>query len=106
MHTKILLAFLLACPLFAQPTCVWVISGSKLDCVSVAAVGAVGPPGPAGKQGAPGPQGPQGPQGIPGPQGPPGPAGGALTGGPCTSPDGKITMFVQLPDQTCLPIIV
>ncbi len=116
---------------FAQtaPTCVWTITSNpvKLTCVTVSNFtgpqGKTGPQGPQGPQGPAGPTGPQGPQGVPGadgqpgvagpvgPIGPAGPAGppasgtGTLTGGPCTSSDGTLSLFVQLPDSTCLPVI-
>lgn len=69
------------------------------------ATGQQGPQGPQGVQGEPGLVGPAGFTGATGPQGPVGPPG-AFTGGPCESADGSLAMFVKLPDQTCLPVIV
>ena len=98
------------------PTCVWALSGNSLKCVALPA----GVPGPVGPQGPAGPAGPVaivasryngcsrlvGPMGPPGPQGPVGASGSGITGGPCTSADGSVALFVQLPDKTCLPLIV
>lgn len=82
--------------------------------------GPAGPQGPTGPQGAPGlgkqgvdgapgpqgPVGPTGPAGAQGPQGPTGTSGAAITGGSCVTSDGSIALFVQLPDGSCLPIVV
>jgi len=69
----------------------------KLLCVAPASLKQLLPQGPAG---------PTGPAGQPGPQGQPGPAGKGFTGGSCASVDGTVALFVQLPDQTCLPVII
>ena len=111
---------ILGAPLFAQ---------SPVICLTIATANRVipiacppGPPGPQGPQGAPGPTGPQGPagatgpagpqgpQGVPGPQGPAGPQGppgtGGGSGGPCQNLDGSAGIFAQMPDGSCLRIII
>lgn len=59
---------------------------------------------PVAAQGAAGPQGPAGPAGPTGPQGATGPQGPAISGGPCTA--ATPTLLVQLPNGTCLPIVL
>ncbi len=60
-------------------------------------------PAKLGLASIPGPSGPAGPAGPTGPQGP---AGAAITGGPCSNADGSVGLFVKLPNNTCLPVIV
>ena len=108
--------------------------GNKITCVqgAVSVVGPQGPAGPAGPQGPQGPQGvpgpagatgatgatgPQGPigskgsDGVPGQQGPTGatgpagPQGPPITGVPCAAPATGVTVYAQLPDGSCLPLI-
>jgi hypothetical protein len=89
-------------PQTPQVACVWVMAGSapaRLVCLSPQALQAI-----LGVQ--TGPAGPKGDKGDPGQPGAPGPAGPPITGGPCSTADGSIGLFVQLPDKTCLPVIV
>ncbi len=60
---------------------------------------------PSSLIGKSGPAGPMGPQGA---QGPPGPAGssGIFTGSACNPPGTGALPYAQLPDNSCLPIIV
>jgi len=100
--------------------CIWVMESSVMKCLpstSVVKPGATGPTGPAGPVGPQGPTGATGAAGATGPAGPIGPHGpqgiggiggtgsGGITGGPCTSPNGAIALFVRLPDGSCLPVI-
>ena len=104
---RFLLLFILgiAIQLSAQtPTCVWTLTANVIKCVPPSGLGITGTPGPAGPQGQKGDQGIQGIQGPPGPAG--GGTGGGITGGPCVSSDGSPGLFVKLPDQTCLPVVV
>lgn len=89
-------------PATTPPACVWVSMATapgrtaSLVCVAPAKLGVTGPSGPVGPQGASGAAGATGPQG---PSAPP------FVGGPCSSADGSLALFVQLPNSSCLPVV-
>lgn len=135
MKQILALLFSVACYAQAAPKCVFVQTSTfTLGCVVPSALGVVGPTGPAGPPGTsgapgtPGVAGPagatgatgaQGPAGAAGPagatgtpgatgaQGPPGTPGGP-TGAPCPTAAqvSGPTLFAQLLDGTCLPVII
>lgn len=135
MKQILAILFSAACYAQAAPKCVFVqTSAFTLGCVAPSALGIVGPPGPvgppgtsgapgavgpagatgatgaqgaAGATGETGPAGATGTPGATGPQGPPGTPGGP-TGAPCPTAaqvPGP-TLFAQLLDGTCLPVII
>jgi hypothetical protein len=118
LATLFVLAAALAC--YAQQqaqslTSICGVFGGALACVPVSvlpppppgAKGDKGDPGPAGAKGEKGDTGQQGVKGDKGDPGPQGPPGAAATGQACVVPAGGApTLMVQLPDGTCLPIIV